>query len=155
MKRVFFISAIMLASVFALVSCDKKEDNEARKNPKATIEGIVYADLDIPEAGLEFAPEGTKLFFRIDAKDLMVSPDDNTSYETLVYTTTVGEKGMYKITLPSAQHSAVSVKISGNDFRVEQEKAGGDEEMVLFTLSNVTVSTMGGQSYIQDLQYAY
>ncbi len=154
MKKVFFISAMILASVFTLVSCGKEEEKKPGTPPRATIKGIVYADLDLTNTDLEFAPEGTKLFFRVEAKDLMLSPDANVDYETLVYTATVGNKGEYSISLPSANHQAVTVKISGNEFRVEQELEGEDE-MTRFYLAPVTQNTMGGQEYILDLTYAY
>ncbi len=154
MKKVFFISAMILASIFTLVSCDKDEPKSPNTTPHATIKGIVYADLDLTNADLEFAPEGTKLFFRVDADDLMLSPNENVDYETLVYTTTVGNDGEYSISLPSANHQNVTVKISGNEFRVEQELTG-DDEMTRFYLAPVTQSTMAGQEYILDLTYAY
>ncbi len=144
----------MLASIFTFVSCDKTEVREPGTPPEATIEGVVYAALDLSNTDREFAPEGTKLFFRIDAKELMLAPGEGT-YETLLYTTTVGANGKYSIKLPSANHKSVPVKITSDEFRVNQVQVGGEDEMVEFNLAEVTVNTQGEQKYVQDLTFAF
>ncbi len=153
MKKVFFILTIALYSLISFTGCDKTESVDPGTPPNATIKGIVYANLDLSEAGPEYAPVGTKLFFRINAKDLMLSPDANAKYETLMYSTTVGANGMYSISLPSANHAKVEVTIEANDFRYEQKQADDSKEDKVFVMSEVKVNTLANQEHIQDLSF--
>lgn len=120
MKKSIFILAIILGGLFAFTSCDKTEEVEPGTNPTATIKGKVYANLDATDGDMEYAPVGTKVFFRINAQDLVLNPDPAYAYQTLQYETTVDANGEYSISLPTVDHQAVNVAITGDQFEAEQ-----------------------------------
>ncbi len=152
MKKVFFILTIALYALLAFTSCKKDDPVEPQTPPNATLKGIVYADLDLSEAGMEFAPAGTKLFFRINASELMLTPG-SADYETLLYTTTVGANGEYSISLPSANHQSVNVDIEADDFRTAQKQADDSMQDKVFTLAPTSTKTLADQEHILDLSF--
>jgi hypothetical protein len=153
MKKSFVITMILLAGVFAFTSCDKTEDVEPGTNPTATLKGKVYADLDQTETGNEMVPSGTEIYFRIDAADLVLTPQSGYSYQTLQYKATVDANGEYSIDLPSANHQAVNVYISPNQFKYNVQVTTEDTNEHVFDAGTMTVSTMADQTYFVDIMY--
>ena len=153
MKKAIFVSMILLAGVFTFTSCDKTEEVEPGTNPTAVIKGNVYADLDQTSAGNEDAPEGTEIFFRISAQDLVLNPQAGYAYQTLQYKATVNADGEYTITLPSANHQAVNVAISPDQFMYDVKVAADDTNEHVFAAGAINQGTQADQTYHVDILY--
>ena len=155
MKKSMFILAILLGGLFAFTSCDKTEEVDPGTTPTATITGTVYADLDLSDANMEEAPQGTEIYFRINAQDLVLTPQAGYTYQTLQYKATVDADGKYSIKLPSANHAAVAVNILGNQFETQQTQADDSYKDVVFFHAGVVQGTLADQTYYVDLAYNY
>lgn len=153
MKKSLFITMILLAGVFTFTSCDKTEEVEPGTNPTAVIKGTVYADTDLTDGNMEEAPQGTEIFFRINAQDLVLNPQAGYAYQTLQYKATVGADGKYSITLPTAKHQAVNVSIQGNQFETQQTQADNSYKDVVFTAAVIGQATQAEQTYHVDINY--
>jgi hypothetical protein len=153
MKKSLSILVILFAGIFAFTSCDKVEEVEPGTNPNATISGYVYANLDATDGDLEKAPQGTKVFFRINAQDLVLNPQPGYVYQTLQYETTINVDGMYSITLPTATHQAVPVTIQADQFEADQQVGAEDFEDVVFHANPVVQATQANQKYYTDIVY--
>lgn len=157
-KSLSIILMILIGGFFAFTSCEDEEKTDPGTNPKATIKGQVKADFDLSnnatDINEDFAPQGTKIFFRIDAEDLVLNPDPNYDYQTLQYETTVDANGNYSISLPTATHQAVNVDIQPDQFLHDQTDMGGsDKSDVVFVSGGNNVLTKNGQTYNKDLTY--
>tara|TARA_B110000879_G_C10938955_1_gene419030 strand:+ start:141 stop:644 length:504 start_codon:yes stop_codon:yes gene_type:complete len=114
MKNITYITIIF---VF-IFSCSKIETNSPLTiitTNTANISGALYAQLVQDSSNsvdvLEFAPSGTKIYFRIAKCDL--NPEASCD-EYLIYETT-SQAGEYSIDLP-VTNSGVDVEISLDDF---------------------------------------
>ncbi|MEA1874513.1 MAG: hypothetical protein U9N51_08820 [Bacteroidota bacterium] len=153
MKKSLFITMILLAGVFTFTSCDNTEEVEPGTNPTAVIKGTVYADIDLSDGGMEEAPQGTEIFFRINAQDLVLNPQAGYAYQTLQYKATVGADGTYSITLPTATHQAVNVTIQGNQFETEQTQTDDSIIDKIYTAGATGQATQAEQTYFVDINY--
>lgn len=152
-KSLSIIMMILIGGLFTFTSCNKDEDVDPGTNPKATIMGTVYANLDATDGDLEYAPQGTEIFFRINSQDLVLNPKAGYTYQTLQFSTTVGADGAYSISLPSVVHQAVNVSIQANQFEAQQTIAAGTYSNVVFVSATVFQGIMADQTYYLDIVY--
>jgi len=153
MKKVFLFALLALMGVTVLfTSCDN-EEVEAGPVPEATVIGKVKAELNTTNSELEFAPVGTKIYFRIKSQQLTMDPLPNYNYQTLQYETTVDANGEYNIKLPCATHQAVNVTIVPVNFRLD--KVTSDTTSVDYYYNGVqsNVNIIDGEIYYKDLMY--
>lgn len=156
MKKLFII-LVLLSTSFYFVSCDKDEDTESPEMTTAIITGKVEAELDLSNTGIENAPQGTKLFARINAEDLVTNPINGYNYEDIVFETNIDNDGNYSFTI-NAGVSSVNVEIFGNEFRHNQllyYESGNPvrQEKVYSLPANITTSVSKGTTRILDLTY--
>lgn len=145
MKKLIFPTFVMILFMgIILSSCEKYEKSSSytideESAVKATVEGIVRAELDLTQPGMEFAPSGTKIYIKIAVNEYVPNaPEDR--YK--IFTTTVGGDGKYSIEIPSSA-KGVNFKIFGDTFRKNVTTSGDPVETVF-------VSPIGDGSVISD-----
>ena len=153
MKNIVLILSVLFVALLSFVSCEKDEDTESAGAPKATVKGIVYADLDLTNSNYEFAPKGTKVFFRIDASQLGCASVDGYDYPTNQYVATVGDGGQYSVSLPSSCKNEVVVSIQADQFMAEQTISADTYSSKVFVASETGVSTRAGQTFYLNIIY--
>ncbi|MFP4663582.1 MAG: hypothetical protein ACLFM1_04060 [Bacteroidales bacterium] len=119
-KSLSIILMILVGGFFAFTSCDDEETTDPGTNPKATLKGTVYAELDLDNTSAETVPAGKKIIFRINAEDLVLDPVSGYTYQTLQYETETDSDGNYSIDLPTATHQAVPVEVQAVSFEAQQ-----------------------------------
>jgi hypothetical protein len=152
MKNIYSILLIAILGVSICFTSCKEEEVEAEPLPQAVIKGTVKAELDNNSAGLESAPNGTKLIFRINSRDLVLNPITGYSYKTLQYTATVNN-GSYTISLPSAIHAGVNVDIVAVDFKANQTQSDASTVEKTYVGGTTTISTQADEVYFINLTY--
>ena len=155
MKKMIFLSLVLLAafSLTFVTSCEKYEVStpyEINDSITATLTGIVYADLDLSEAGFEFAPSGTKLFIKVA---LTQYNPNSPAGEFKTYTTTVGSNGRYTFKLPS-HDKGVNYQIIPDEFEYDQIQGDGVEtKRTIFSAAPFNGSAVASQTVINDIYY--
>lgn len=152
MKKLFSILAILLVGFFAFTSCDSEEETDAGETPTATIQGYLYADLDLSNTGNE-AVTNEKIYFYINSQDLVEAPIAGYDYKTLQYSATTNADGYYSITLPAAKHAAVAVTVEPNDFEYEQVQADDTEERMYYEGIQEGVNIRANEDFYEDISY--
>ncbi len=156
MKKLIII-LVLLSTSFLLVTCDNEED-ESIEMTTAIIKGSVRADLNWTVAGNENVPQGTKLFARINAKDLVTNSIFGYAYEDILFETTVDANGYYSFTV-NAGIPEITVTIFGDEFRYNVITAVDpvtgnvttQENVLSITTTSTTVTK--GSTRIFDLVY--
>ncbi len=152
MKTLRILFSLLIVVAFALTSCDKEEEQEAVPMPKAKLTGFVWADLDLNEAGLEYAPSGTKILVWVDTEDLFIDPNAVITYPRKYYEATVGADGKYSIDIEVGNNPVTAV-IAPGDFWYDQLINPTDTETKRYSMAPVTVTLLQKQTKIQDLVF--
>lgn len=148
------ISIMLIASLGMLLMFTGCKEDEYVPEPlkMVTVSGTVESDMDLGDAGLEAVPNGTKIIFRIDSRDLVASPIAGYTYQVLQYEAVVTD-GAYTIQLPSVKFNAVNVDIVPVDFKANQKQADDSfKEKTFYGVASGTV-TQEGERYFVDLTY--
>ncbi len=153
MKKFIPFLLVMFFGAAALLTGCTEDPPVAEPLPTSTIEGVVYANIDLTNAVNEKAPAGTKIFFRIDAADLVMNPLVGYAYQTLQYETTVGSDGKYMIELPCATHQAVNVTITADDFSAVRQLSATTTDTHYFDAGVLVVGIRNGEKHFQDIMY--
>ncbi len=153
MKKLFPVLLVMFFGAAVLFTACTEEPAATEPLPTSTIEGVVYADIDLTNAVAEKAPAGTKIFFRIDAADLVLNPLPGYTYQTLQYETTVTAEGKYMIELPCATHQAVNVNITANDFSATRILTATTTDTHYFDAGTVVATIRNGEKHYKDISY--
>lgn len=152
MKNIFSIMLIaVLGLTVAFTSCND-EEHETEPLPTAVIQGTVKAQLDLNNTNPENVPNGTKVIFRIDSRDLVQSPIAGHEYKVLQYEVTV-QDGAYSITVPSAVFAAVNVDIVPVDFQYDQVQADNSKIERTYLGGVTAVATQADEVYFVNLTY--
>jgi len=154
MKKFFII--LSLAGVVGFTSC--KNENTVNPQPsmsRATIKGVVYAELDNTRTGKEFAPAGTKITVTIDTKKLALNPDSSASYGTRYYQTTVDANGNYSINIDlNSNQTPVSVDIIPSEFLYDEITGTSTvDKNHLYTSAPSQESIYPNATFYHDLNY--
>lgn len=154
MKTLYSISKI--AAVVVIVSltfaCEEISNPEPidiiNEEKTATIEGIVYANLDETNdttgtmADLEFVPSNTTIKVILDSEDFIGNPQPGLTYQNLTYTTTVGSGGAFSIEVP-ALDEPINAEVYANNFTATQTQADSTTQTKRFSPNsfpyNVTI----------------
>lgn len=152
MKTLKITALALFSLAIILTSCKKEEEPVVTPMAKATVTGFVYADLDLTEAGLEFAPAGTKIIAWVDTKELYLTPDPAVVYPRKYYETTVGSDGKYSFSI-EVGNGPVVVHIEPGDFWYDQEIAVDDFETKMYSMGPTTITVVKGQTQIIDLAF--
>ncbi len=164
-KKLFSIIAI---SGIALLSCKKTEANLPADPGTATIQGTLFAPLDLSNdttdagvftAGLhnETAIAGIVVTAIVDSEDLQKNPQAGFNYEMLKFTTTVAADGTFKFTNIPAYSDQIDVELRFQDFESSQaqfDPSNNPPEDKIFTLTDKTVSVYDGALVIKEYDYA-
>jgi hypothetical protein len=152
MKNIF--SILLIATLGMLLVFTGCKEDEYVPEPLKTVfvSGTVKGDIDLGEAGNENVPNGTKIIFRIDSRDLVQNPIAGYTYQILQYETTVVD-GAYSIELPTVKFQAVPVDIVPVDFKANQMQADDSFKEKTFWGNAVTTTTQEGEVTFQDLTY--
>lgn len=174
MKKVFLlfgVAAFMAATVF--VGC-KKEDASSPVVPDMSktgvIKGKIEANLttvnDTTPWGVtkwEMAPQGTKIFFKIQANQFSGTTVGASEY--LMYSTVVDGNGEYTINVP-VTNQGVSLTIIPDDFIYNQEqfktatingnlvRISDGTKRKIYNANTQTISLTTGKTEVIDFQYS-
>lgn len=179
MKKVFLlfgVAAFMASTVF--VGCKKEETSSPvvpDMSKTATIKGKVEANLTIvndTNKGFylngffsdkyEFAPQGTKVFFKIQANQFSGSTVG--ASEFLMYSTVVEGNGEYSINVP-VTNQGVTITVIPDDFIYNQEQAkkatingaitsvSDGTKRKVYNANTQNISLTNGKTEVVDFQY--
>lgn len=138
--------------VFALASCEKYEQSTPyviNDSITATVTGSVYADMNLQNAGNEFAPQGVKIFIQVSLQEY--NPNSPAG-EFKTYSTTVNADGKYSFSLPS-NDNGVNFTIIPDQFMGSQVQADGSTKSVPFATGNVSGFAFSNQTVINNIVY--
>lgn len=168
MKRLINLAVILLVLSQILSSCGKEElasPVELNSSQKATLTGLVYAQLNLLNDTMvtkyEFAPSGTKIIVKIDARQLAVNPPEDVEFTDLLYTTEVKADGSFSIELPAIS-KGLEATVIFNDFTYNQVPAyrtefgyyrAGDPVRKIYKADEFSITLVAGQTIIQDVYY--
>ncbi len=152
MKSIKILLSLVVIAGIMMSSCKKEEETEAVPMKKATITGFVYADLDLTEAGFEYAPAGTKISAWIDTEELYLNPDPAVTYPKKYYETTVGGDGKFTLTI-EVGNNPVNVHIEPGDFWYDQEVDVDTYETKIYSMGEISIVAFQGQTQIVDLVF--
>ena len=150
------ISVMLIAALGALLvfSGCKEEEYVPEPLAKVTVSGTVEAQMDMDDVELEAVPNGQKIIFRIDSRDLVMNPIAGYAYQTLQYEATVTD-GKYSIELPCVNFQAVNVDIIPVDFKANQEQVDNSFKEKTYEGNFSGVAIQEGERYFVNLTYGY
>lgn len=152
MKNIFSIMLIVVLGLTVVFTGCKEEDPVIEPLPTVIIKGTVKAQLDLNNVNPENVPNGTRIIFRIDARDLVQNPVPGYNYQILQYETTVVD-GSYTITLPSAVFGGVTVDITPVDFQFMQVQLDNSVKQMTYLGGVAAVGTQADEIYFVNLNY--
>ena len=152
------LAVVIAAAAFSCEKIENPEPIQAIDSTKTSIiKGKVYAELDLTEAGLEFAPEGTLVKVSIASQNFITSIG-GVKYQPLTYTTTVNSSGEYSIEVPALDQD-ITVSIYLSDFTATQIQGPNpeDKEDITFVPTSFPYNgkIVAGITKIYDLYYKY
>jgi len=119
--------------------------------PKATISGVVTAELNLQSAGAEYAPEGTQLLVEVPYSD--INPG---SVGKWMDTIAVASDGKYSVAVPT-DANGVTVTITPFAFEAEQTQAFGMLAAKVKKMYSVIAPTVkaisAGQALVANIVY--
>lgn len=125
----------------------------------ATINGRLFADLDLTSGGLEIAPSGLKITTLIESSQLIDYVNHrgdgeilSIAYEQAVNSTVSDTNSDYSITVPATASGLKNV-LSADDFVFDQTTGVGTTQRKVYTVAPDTVSVISGMSFFRDIIY--
>jgi len=153
MKNIISIMLIAAFGVMLVFTGCKEEEYTPEPLAMVTVQGQVITDLDLTDVDINFVPNGTKIIFRIDSRDLVAVPEVGYNYQILQYETTVTD-GQFSIDLPSVNFNAVGVEVVLDEFVAEQTDPADDDYMMVFKASaNYDFTITEGEDYFFVYDY--
>jgi len=149
MKKILFFSII---AAFAFSACSPYEVTEPVTTAslgKATVNGIAFANTDLTDSDLKFAPVGTKIKFTIDYADFGITGTTGTFAAEAV----IGENGEYTISLPAIA-AAVTYKISCEEFVTDEIQSSSSNKKIYAVAGAQTLAVQENFTYIKNFTYA-
>lgn len=126
MKRKIF-AAVAIASL-ALVSCNKDELDSTELG-SATINGNVWADMDLTQPGVE-GVNGMQVKVEVNTQDWDQQPVPGYNYDKKVYTATTDANGDYTLTIP-ATDEGYTITIEFEDLYTTRTTQAGTDDVVV------------------------
>ncbi|MCH2235701.1 MAG: hypothetical protein MK078_15785 [Crocinitomicaceae bacterium] len=133
MKKKIF-SAMAIAAL-AFTSC-KEEVSTTSELGEATINGTIWADLDLTDTDVE-GIEGMPVTITVNTRDWDPTPDFSYSYEQKVYSATVDANGAYSITVPATTQGYTVTLVYG-DVYTTRTLADGETQSVRVSKGNAS-----------------
>jgi hypothetical protein len=161
MKRTILLSIFSATLVLMSISCKDDEVPELteRNVPQATIQGKVWADLNVTIPGYENAPSGTQIMAQVWTGDLMPVEDEDFIHTYQNYETTVDGSGNYSVSV-DATTAGLSVRFIMDDFEYNQIQGinPADSSQIppkrkIYSASDFSVGVVAGKTTIQDIFY--
>ncbi len=147
MKNIISIMLVAAFGVLLVFTGCKEEEYTPEPLQTVTVAGQILTDLDLTDVDVNFVPDGTKIIFRIDSRDLVAVPEAGYNYQTLQYETTVTD-GFFSIDLPTVNFNAVPVEVVLDAFVAEQTDPADDDYNVIFEASvNYDFTITEGEDY--------
>lgn len=148
------MASFAIIALLGLTACEEEQKNDVVANGKATIKGKARIELNEdnnnPIKTWDKVPSGTKLYAKINSKDLATVLGNGT-YADIFYETTVDGNSEYTFTV-DANLKNVTVTITSDDFRADYI-TGGKTEPKIFTLKATTETVVNNVSKIKDLTF--
>lgn len=156
----FFIG--MIAIMAMLTACSKDEQTTPITidlSKKAVLKGKVFAELNTTNEMVDFAPQGTKIIFSINANQFTNLP--TFSDNDLIYETTVGSNGNYEIDLP-VNEEGITILVIPVGFEYDQiyqyynqngQLVTGTQRVVFDSETFQSFNVVLGETRIIDIQY--
>ncbi len=165
MKQKSLIRTIVFfVLVLSITACKKEEQAtpiDIDLSKSALVKGIVKANLDLTNEEMEFAPQGTKILFQINANQFTIQP--NFSDNFLIYETEVDGIGEYQISLP-VNEEGINITLIPQDFEYQQlyfliDPLSGDTTIdnrrVVFKQNSIDFQAIKDQVKIVDFNFTY
>jgi len=152
MKAIKILLSLAVVAGIMMTSCKKTDDAEPAVIKKATVTGLAYADLDLTEAGIEYAPAGTKIIAWVSTEDLYLEADPTATYPKKYYETTVGGDGKYSFSI-EVGNNPVKVTVAPGDFWYNQKIAADEYKEKAYTMGAVSINVFQGQTKILDISF--
>jgi hypothetical protein len=128
----------------------------------AVVKGLLKADLNLTNEEFEFAPQGTKLLFKIEVGQFTNLPTFSDNY--LIYETMVQGAGQYQISLP-VNDKGIEVFLLPEDFEYDQiyeffnpntNQFETGTRRIVFKSDPINMGALiTGQEKIFDITYSY
>ena len=150
MKRLSFLLSGFLAVALLTTSCSKEAPEPTKTSETATIKGVVTAELDQTEAGME-NPSGVKVVALIDPADLQINPDSSFTSDMIKVEATTNSDGEYTMEV-NARNQSIPVTLIFEDFAEDVETAN-DPVRTVFQGTSMTISVVAGVTEVVDHQY--
>lgn len=154
MKKLFFATAVAIFAMLSFTSCEEmivSTDETIDLAPKATITGVVTAELNLQSARAEFVPAGTLLLVEVAYSD--INPG---SVGKWMDTIAVVADGKYSVAVPT-DANGVNVTITPFAFVADQiQPFGSLAAKVSKTYSaaaTIIINFKSGESRPQDITY--
>lgn len=154
MKKTFFLMVLTAVALVSFSGCEEmvvSSDQTIDLVPKATISGIVTAELNLQSNGLEFVPAGTQLLIEVNYSD--INPASTGKWQDTI---TVGAEGKFSALIPT-DANGVNVSILPFTFDFDQIQPYGSLNSNVRKTYSVTAATnkaiSSGQSITLDIQY--
>ncbi len=161
MKKLFPVLLVMFFGAAVLFTACTEEPAATEPLPTAWVKGTVEYNADLTNSPVIMSkvPNGTKIFFRIDAADLVLNPLPNYSYQTIQKEAIVND-GRYAIELECATHQAVVVTIVPDEFVQPRKMSASytDTEYYYKPVTPgwgtpITVAIQNGETHNLDITY--
>jgi len=155
MKKLFFAAAMALIAMLSFTSCEEmivSSNQTIDLVPKATITGVVTAELNLQSVGAEFVPEGTQLLVEVPYSDINTG-----SIGKWMDTVIVAADGKYSVAVPT-DADGVTVTITPFAFEAEQtqnyEETNYPKIKMLFKATAVVINDFkSGNSIPKNIVY--
>jgi len=158
---------ILAIGILAMFSCKKTTNPTPAEPGMATIQGKLYAPIDLSNDttalgvftnGLhnESAIAGIVVTAIVDSRDLQQNPQAGFNYELLKFTTATGSDGSFSFSDIPAYSEEINVELRFNDFEEDQiqfDPSNNPSEKKVFSLSNKTVNVYDGALVIKEYDY--
>lgn len=125
----------------------------------ATLNGRLFADLDLTIGGLESAPSGLKITTLIESSQLVDYVNHtgdgeilSIAYEQAVNSTVSDANSDYSITVP-ATASGLKIVLSADDFVFDQITGTGTSQRKVYTVFPDTLRVISGMNLFRDIIY--
>lgn len=158
MKNFPYLRTMAIAALcFSLTSCTEDQLTSSPISVDtaqvATVNGVAYAELNLQNAGKEFAPVGTKLLVTIPYSQLNPAATQG-NWEKMI---TVGENGAYSVELPST-NKGVMVTITPTEFianLILEQNSQNSTKKTIYSSNPVSTSVKKGLTTFIDITYYF
>ena len=162
----------LLVAVAALSSCGKEDPVSADLSTRATITGLVRANVDFTndfiieetvidgetiidtvETVVFESLEGVRIFARFSTADLTTVNQPGYQYPQQIVENATDADGRYTLTVPAGAKT-VNVIVDGNDFETDLILEDNETERVVMGVNAVNVAVTQNETRVVDFTYS-